>query len=57
MSVVATEAYPDCAFISKHEIELVDFDTLLARSDVVSGPLPPYRYGLGACSTGGRLRG
>ncbi|MCY4353282.1 MAG: phosphoglycerate dehydrogenase [Truepera sp.] len=36
MSVLATEAYPDCAFISKHEIELVDFSTLLARSDVVS---------------------
>jgi D-3-phosphoglycerate dehydrogenase / 2-oxoglutarate reductase len=34
--VVATETYPDVAFARQHAIELVDFETLLARSDYLS---------------------
>jgi phosphoglycerate dehydrogenase-like enzyme len=36
MKVIATESYPDRAFVEKHGIELVDLDGLLAASDVVS---------------------
>ncbi len=36
MTVIATETYPDLAFVRQHGIELVDFDTLLARSDYLS---------------------
>jgi phosphoglycerate dehydrogenase-like enzyme len=36
MTVVATETYPDVAFARQHAIELVDFETLLARSDYLS---------------------
>src|SRR5262249_57405355 len=36
MTVIATETYPDLAFARQHGIELVDFDTLLARSDYLS---------------------
>lgn len=36
MTVIATEVLPDQEFVRKHEIQLVDFDTLLARSDYVS---------------------
>ncbi len=36
MKVIATEAFPLQAFVEEHEIELVDFDTLLQRSDVLS---------------------
>ena len=36
MTVIATEKYPDDAFLSEHGIELVDLDPLLERSDVVS---------------------
>lgn len=34
--VIATETYPDETFVRENEIELVDFDTLLARSDYIS---------------------
>ena len=36
MSVIATEKYPDLEFVRAHNIELVDLDTLLARSDYVT---------------------
>ena len=36
MTVIATETYPDESFIEEHGIELVDFETLLARSDYLS---------------------
>ena len=36
MTVIATEMYPDERFVGAHNIELVDFQTLLARSDVIS---------------------
>ena len=36
MKVNATEKYPDQAFVQQHGIELMDLDTLLARSDYVS---------------------
>jgi phosphoglycerate dehydrogenase-like enzyme len=40
MKVIATETYPDERFVRKHGIELVDFDTLLARSDYLSVHCP-----------------
>lgn len=43
MKVVALEPYPDLAFVKKWEIELVDADALLARSDFVSLHLPMSR--------------
>jgi len=36
MPVIATETYPNAEFVRKHGIELVDFETLLARSDYLS---------------------
>ena len=36
MNVIATEKFPDVAFVSQHGIELVEFDELLARSDYLS---------------------
>ncbi len=36
MTVIATEKYPDESFCAEQGIELVDFDTLLARSDAIS---------------------
>src|SRR5262245_44513625 len=36
MNVIATETFPDLAFARQHGVELVDFDTLLARSDYLS---------------------
>ena len=36
MSVIATETAPDEQFVRKHDIELVDFDMLLARSDYLT---------------------
>lgn len=40
MNVIATETYPDEQFVRRHGIELVDFDTLLARSDYLSVHCP-----------------
>ena len=40
MSVIATETVPDREFVAEHAIELVDFDTLLARSDVLTVHCP-----------------
>ena len=40
MAVIATEPYPDRAFVEQHGIELVEMDALLARSDFVSVNLP-----------------
>ncbi len=36
MTVIASETYPDLDFARQHGVELVDFDTLLARSDYLS---------------------
>ncbi|MFB9949145.1 phosphoglycerate dehydrogenase [Rhizobium puerariae] len=36
MTVVASDLYPDRAFMAEHGIELLDLDALLARSDYVS---------------------
>jgi D-3-phosphoglycerate dehydrogenase len=36
MKVIATEVCPDEAFAKQHSIELVDFETLLTRSDYLS---------------------
>ena len=36
MTVIACETYPDLAFAKQHGVELVDFETLLARSDYLS---------------------
>lgn len=36
MRVIAAEKYPDREFVRRHGIELVEFDTLLARSDHLS---------------------
>lgn len=36
MRVIATELYPDKAFVEANSIELVDLDTLLGQSDYVS---------------------
>jgi D-3-phosphoglycerate dehydrogenase len=36
MSVIACDAFPDHTFASEHNIELVDFDTLIQRCDVLS---------------------
>jgi phosphoglycerate dehydrogenase-like enzyme len=48
MKVIATEPFPNAAFIRANPIELVDFDTLLARSDFVSihSPLNDETRGL-----------
>lgn len=40
MTVIATETFPDEAFAKQHSIELVDFDTLVARSDYLSVHCP-----------------
>ena len=36
MQLIACDPYADPKFVAEHGIELVDFDTLLARSDIVS---------------------
>lgn len=48
MRVIATEAFPQIEFVRSHRIELVDFDTLLARSDFLSihAPLTEHTLGL-----------
>jgi phosphoglycerate dehydrogenase-like enzyme len=40
MKVVAFEPHPDASFASDHQIALVDFEELLARSDIVSVHCP-----------------
>ena len=40
MTVLATETYPDNSFVSEHNVELVDFPSLLARSDYLSVHCP-----------------
>jgi phosphoglycerate dehydrogenase-like enzyme len=48
LKVIATEKLPDRQFVAQRGIELVDFDTLLDRSDFVSihTPLTPETRGL-----------
>ena len=36
MAVIATESYPNEEFVQQHNIELVDFDALLAQSDFLT---------------------
>ena len=36
MRVIATEQFPDTAFVAEHQIELVDFDNLLDQADFLS---------------------
>ena len=36
MKVLATEKYPEQAFLQEHGVELVELDTLLAHSDYLS---------------------
>ena len=36
MRVIATELWPDAAFVAEHDIEVVDLDTLLGEADYVS---------------------
>jgi len=43
MQVLALEPYPDQAFVKKWNIDLVDLDTILGRSDFVSLHLPMSR--------------
>jgi D-3-phosphoglycerate dehydrogenase len=40
MRVIATEQFPDREFVRANNIELVDFDTLLARSDFITVHCP-----------------
>ena len=40
MQLLAYEAYPDQSFVQSHGIELLDLNTLLARSDYISLHLP-----------------
>ena len=40
MQLLAYEAYPDQSFVQSHDIDLLDLDTLLARSDYISLHLP-----------------
>jgi phosphoglycerate dehydrogenase-like enzyme len=40
MKLLAYEPYPDLEFVTRHHIELVSFDELLARSDFLSLHLP-----------------
>lgn len=48
MRVLATETFPNREFVERQRIELVDFDTLLARADFLSlhCPLTPETQGL-----------
>ena len=47
VTIIATEKYPNEAFVLENEIELVDFDTLLARSDYLSIHCPINEETLG----------
>ncbi len=48
MHVMATESHPITTFIDEHQIELVDWDSLLRRSDYLSlhSPLTPETLGI-----------
>jgi len=48
MHVLGYDPYPDTAWARRHEVELVDLDALLARSDVVTlnAPLTPETHHL-----------
>jgi phosphoglycerate dehydrogenase-like enzyme len=58
MKVIAHELYPDKEFVKQHGIELVDFDTLLKRSDFVSlhCPLNDETRGLMNAAAFGRMK-
>lgn len=52
MPVIAHELYPDREFVEQHEIELVERDELLARSDFVSLHCPLNDETRGMCDEG-----
>jgi phosphoglycerate dehydrogenase-like enzyme len=58
MPVLATETFPIEAFVREHRIELVDFETLLARSDYLSihCPLNDATRGLFNASVFARMK-
>jgi phosphoglycerate dehydrogenase-like enzyme len=58
LRLLAHEAFPDLAFARRLDIDLVDLDTLLARSDYVSlhVPLTPETRGLMNRTTLGRMK-
>ena len=58
MNVIATEAYPNQEFVDQHGIELVDFDTLLGRSDFLSihCPLSEQTTGLFNADVFGKMK-
>ncbi len=58
MTVIATETHPDRAFAQQHSIELVEFDSLVARSDFLSVhcPLNAETRGMFNRNVFGRMR-
>jgi phosphoglycerate dehydrogenase-like enzyme len=40
LNILAYDPFPDREFAQKHDVELVDFDSLLGRSDIVSLHMP-----------------
>lgn len=40
VKVIASESYPDLEFVRKNDVELMDFEQLLERSDILSLHLP-----------------
>lgn len=58
MKVIATETNPDLSFVGNHQVELVDFEELLSRSDFLSlhCPLTPATRGLFNRDVFGRMR-
>jgi len=58
MTVIATETCPDLEFVKQHSIELVDFETLIARSDYLSihCPLNSETRGMFNRNVFGRMR-
>ncbi len=58
MKVIATEQFPNQDFVKKHGIELVDFNTLLARSDFITihCPLTSETRGLFNRDTFGKMK-
>jgi len=58
MTVIATEQYPDEAFVAEHGVRLVEFDELLSESDTLSihCPLTDETRGLFDAGVLGRMK-